>query len=56
MTSRFGSEVFGSSPRQAELMIVTGAVSIKMGPRLLYEQMPEPKWVISMGKSHQLRR
>jgi NADH-quinone oxidoreductase subunit B len=50
--SRFGSEVFRSSPRQADLMIVAGTVSVKMGLRLrlLWEQMPEPKWALSMGQ------
>ena len=49
--ARFGAEAIKFSPRQSDLMIVAGRISIKMMPVLIkiYEQMPEPKWVISMG-------
>ena len=49
--ARFGMELMRASPRQADLMIVAGRVSRKMAPvlRTLYDQMPDPKWVISMG-------
>ena len=49
--ARFGAEVLRFSPRQSDLMIVSGRISIKMMPVLvtIYRQMPEPKWVISMG-------
>jgi NADH-quinone oxidoreductase subunit B len=49
--SRFGMEIFRASPRQSDLMIVAGRVSQKMAPvlRQVYDQMVEPKWVISMG-------
>jgi NADH-quinone oxidoreductase subunit B len=50
-TARFGSEVFRASPRQADMLILSGRVSIKMVPvvRRIYDQMLEPKWVIAMG-------
>lgn len=49
--ARFGSELFRASPRQADLLIVSGRVSQKMAPvlRHIYDQMLEPKWVIAMG-------
>jgi NADH-quinone oxidoreductase subunit B len=49
--SRFGMELMRASPRQADLMIVSGRVSRKMAPvlRRLYDQMPDPKWVVAMG-------
>jgi NADH-quinone oxidoreductase subunit B len=49
--ARFGMEVFRASPRQADLMIVAGRVSQKMAPvlRRIYDQMSDPKWVLSMG-------
>jgi len=52
-SARFGMEVFRASPRQADLMIVAGRVSQKMAPvlRQIYDQMPEPKWVISSSST-----
>lgn len=49
--ARFGSEAFRASPRQADLLIVSGRLSNKMVPviKQVYQQMPEPKWVVAMG-------
>ena len=49
--ARFGAEVFRPSPRQSDLMIVAGTVTLKMAPvvKRIYDQMPDPKWVIAYG-------
>ena len=49
--SRFGMELMRATPRQSDLMIISGRVTRKMAPvlRLLYDQMPDPKWVVAMG-------
>ncbi len=49
--SRFGMELMRATPRQSDLMIISGRVARKMAPvlRLLYDQMPDPKWVVAMG-------
>lgn len=49
--ARFGYEVFRASPRQADLLVVAGPITLKMAPvvKRVYEQMPEPKWVLAMG-------
>ena len=51
--ARFGAEVFRPSPRQADLMIVSGTVTLKMSPVIqrVWAQMPDPKWCISMGRA-----
>ena len=55
---RWGQEVFRASPRQADLMIISGRVSQKMAPvlRQVYDQMPNPKWVMAMGVCASLGR
>jgi NADH-quinone oxidoreductase subunit B len=49
--ARFGMEIFRASPRQADLMIIAGTLTWKMAPwlRRIYDQMPDPKWVLAMG-------